>query len=457
MSRQWAAACAAITVCMVVPTGAGYALSLKEALAATYLTNPQLDAQRASLRATDEEVAKANSRFRPSLSITGSGGVQNLVTEKPAFTDIDRTQTSGAITLSEPLYRGGRTVAELRRARALVRAGRAVLTGTEQNVLLEAVTAYMDVARDEQIVALRREHVETLEQQLVATTQQLGVGAVTQTDVSQTETRLQSARAGFSVAEGQLGASRARFERAIGIPAESVDLAPVIPALPVNLDDAVGVALGNAPALIAARENAVAANFAIDGAIGALLPQVSLQLQYQYAQNATVFGVVNPNVTQRGASAFVQLTVPLYAGEANALVRQARQQYSQSLYNISDMERQIRQAIFANWNLYLSAQRAIAATEAQVAASGIALEGVIQEQRAGQRSVLEILNAQLESFNARIELAGARHNATVIAYQLILATGGLTARALDLDVKFYDPDEHLGRAAAAWFSLGTLE
>lgn len=429
------------------------ALTLKEALATAYMTNPQLDAARANLRATDEEVAKANAGWRPSVSATGTEGFQNLQTDKPTHDISNRNQVNAAATLSEPLYRGGRTVAEIKRAKALVRAGRAVLLGTEQTVLLDAVTGYLDVWRDLQVVNYRREHVRILEEQFQATNSQLAAGAITQTDAAQTEARLAAARSGLSIAEGQLGSSRARFERAVGRPAESLEDLPALPEFP-DLLQVIDHAVTNAPTLVAAKENAVAADYAIDDAIGALLPQLSLSLEYQYSKNATVLGVISPNVTQRGATAYVQLTVPLYeAGEPQALVRQAKQQHSQALFNVSDVERQVRQAATSGWQLLQAAKAAIVTDQTQVTADMTAVSGVLQEQRAGERAVLDVLNAQQELLNSEIDLANARHDSTVIAYQLLAATGELTAMSLALDVKPYDPNEHYNRAANAWFRL----
>ena len=332
----------------VLPVAAAFpahGMSLREALATAYATNPQIEAARANARAADEEVAKANAGWRPSLTISGSEGFQHIVTDHPQAPDDDRTLTSGTATLTEPLFRGGRTVAEIRRAKAQVRAAQAQLANTEQGVLLDAVVAYMDVLRDMATLEYRRSNVTVLEDQLNATTIQLNAGAVTQTDVQQTQARLALARAGLSVAEGNLATSRAKFERVIGRPAESLDAMPQLPNLPGTMDEAINRAVTTSPALVVAQENSRAADYAVDAAVSQLLPQVSLQLQYQYAKNSTVLGVVSqPGVTQRDASAFVQVTVPLYQGGAEyAGIRQAKEQRSQLLANVADVDRQVRE------------------------------------------------------------------------------------------------------------------
>ena len=451
---------AVLLASVLVPSALAYpaeaeAMSLKEALATAYATNPQIEGARANLRATDEELAKANSGWRPSVNVNGSEGFQHIITDQPTHSQDDRNLVSGTATLSEPLFRGGRTVADIRRARALVRAGQAQLLNTEQSVLLDAVTAYMDVVRDMSNLDYRRNNVQVLEDQLAAGNTQLNAGAITQTDVQQTQARLAVARAGVSTAEGQLAASRARFERVIGRPAEALEPMPALPDLPATQDEAIARATAASPALLAAQENSRAADYAVDQAIGALLPQVSLSLQYQYAKNSTVIGVLSPGVTQRDAAAFVQVTVPLYQGGAEyAAVRQAKEQRSQSLANVSDVDRQVRQNAQSAWSGFTSAQASIASNQTAVEANQSAVMGVIQEQRAGERSILDILNAQQELLSGEIGLANAQHDAAVAAFQLLAATGQLTARTLALDVKPYDPLEHYNADGSAWIGLG---
>jgi outer membrane protein len=432
------------------------ALSLKEALATAYATNSQIEAARANARATDEELAKAHAGWRPSITLGGTAGYQDITTDQPIHSNIGRDEIDGTATLTEPLFRGGRTVAEIRRAKALIRAAQAQLTNTEQAVLLEGVTAYMDVVRDTAALAYRRNNVQVLQDQLDAGNIQLAAGAITQTDVQQTQARLATARAGSSLAESQLATSRARFERVIGRPAETLETMPQLPSLPGTLEEAVNRAITSSPALIAAQENSRAADYAIDVATSSLLPQASLQLQYQYAKNSTVLGqLANPNIAQRGASAFVQVTVPLYQGGAEyATVRQAKEQRSQLLANVAEVDREVRESTQGAWGAFIAAQAAISSNEMAVAANRGAVMGVIQEQRAGERSILDILNAQQELLSGEIGLVSAQHDATVAAFQLLAASGQLTVRALALEVKLYDPQVHYNSDASAWFGLG---
>ncbi|HYK79846.1 MAG TPA: TolC family outer membrane protein [Micropepsaceae bacterium] len=445
---------AALAPLLVVCPFPASALSLREALVTAYATNPQIESARANLRATDEEVAKANAGWRPSLSLNGSEGFQNIITDQPVHGESDRNQLSGTASLTEPLFRGGRTVAEIRRAKALVRAGQAQLVNAEQTVLLDAATAYMDTVRDTANVEYRRSNVQVLQDQLDASNTQLNAGAITQTDVQQTQARLATARAGLSVAEGQLIASRAKFERVIGRPAETLEAMPALPPLPATMDEAVTQAVAMAPALITAQENSRAADYAIDQATAALLPQVSLSLQYQYAKNSSVIGLISPKVTQRDASIYLQVTVPLYQGGAEyAQVRQAKEQRSQSLANVTDADRQVRETAQSAWGNFTSARDSIASNELAVQANQGAVMGVLQEQRAGERSILDILNAQQELLSGEIGLANAQHDATVAAFQLLASTGQLTAKSLALDTPLYDPLKHYNRDASAWVGL----
>lgn len=444
-----------LTQLVVMPEAMAASLTLKEALATAYATNPKIEAARASLRATDEEVAKAHAGWRPSVNVNGYYGTQHIITDEPTSSSVTRDLANATATLSEWIYRGGRTVAEVGRAKALVRAGQAQLASVEQGVLFDGAGAYLDVVRDTANVDYRRANVKALEDQLNATNIQLRTGAVTQTDVAQTQARLGIARAGLATAEGQLATSRAKFERVIGRPSETLEAMPALPPLPATLEEAVSTATGRAPTLIAARENSRAADYAVNSAIGALLPSVSVQLQYQYGKNSTTLGIISPpNISQQETAVFVQLTVPIYQGGAEqAAVRQAKEQRSQSLANITDTDRQVREGAQSAWGTLLGARASIASNQMAVEANQSALMGVMAEQRAGERSILDVLNAQQELVGSQISLATANHDAAVAAFQLLNATGTMGAADLGLDVKLYNPLEHYDAHSAAWIGL----
>jgi outer membrane protein len=301
-------------------------LTLQEALGIAYETNPQLAAQQAALRATDEDVARANAGWRPQISATGTYGYQEF--KISGFGTIPTHPMTGTIALTQPIFRGGRTVAQISRAMALVRAGEAQLTATEQTVLLNAATAYMDVVRDAGALDLNRKNVDLLKKQSESTSLQFKAGALTRTDVAQSEARLAGAQTQLAAAEASYAASQATFLQVIGTPAETLEQTPAMPAAPEKTDDVLALAQKQNPALVQAKENARAADYAVNDALGALLPQVSVTGQYQYSEgslnNGVAFGIGGNAGPTRSTTVLGQVNVPIYQGGAeHASVRQA--------------------------------------------------------------------------------------------------------------------------------------
>jgi outer membrane protein len=462
-------------------------MTLSEALGIAYETNPQLAAAQAGLRANDEEVAKANGGWRPSISVGATYGVQkyffpvaisgggivtgpntgNLPTRAGDTTQI----VNGSITdhplqgqaiISQPLFRSGRTVAEIGRAKALVRSGRAQLTATEQTVLLNAVTAYMNVVRDSAIVKLREHNVEVLRRQRDSTQLEFKAGSLTRTDVAQSEARLATAQSDLTTARGQLATSRADFLQQIGRPAESLESKPPLPKIPSEQGRILDMALHQNPALLTAQANERAADYAVDDAWGAMGPTLSVQGQYLYSQSALNsvqgFGADGGSpsaVANHGVAIIGQLNVPIYqAGVEEATVRQARELHAQSRLNVAVADRQVREAVEAAWSNYESALGTIDSNEATAKADEIAFEGVSKEQQVGGRTVLDVLNAEQELLNAQVALVSSERNAVVAAYSVLAAGGALTARSLGLNVKLYDPLVHYERDADKWIGFG---
>jgi outer membrane protein len=432
-------------------------ISLAEALGVAYETNPQLSAAQANLRAIDEEVAKANAGWRPSINAQGSWGPQQA--NISGYGTISAHPLQGQVTITQPLFRGGRTYAEIGRAKALVRAGRAQLTATEQSVLLDAVTAYMNVVRDEATVNLRQNNVDVLKKQRAETQERFNVGELTRTDVSQSQARLAGAQSELIVAQGQLAADRAVFAQVIGRPSEELEDFPALPQLPAAPEEALNVALQANPALVQSRENAKAADYAVDDAVGTLLPSLALQGQYQYQRGGfnTLGGVGSSgalSVTEKLTSIQGVLNVPIYQGGADqAEVRQAKEYRSQAEMNIVTSDRSVRQAVQSAWETFVSAQATIKSNEEQVKADTIAFEGVRREQQVGGRTTLDVLNAQQELLNSQLSVVIAQRNTVVAAYQLLAAAGKLTAQNLGLKVTLYDPVEHYDDDAARWIGL----
>lgn len=438
------------------PAGAA-TISLGEALGIAYETNPQLSAAQANLRAIDEEVAKANAGWRPTINAQGAWGPQQA--DISGFGTINAHPLQGQVTITQPLFRGGRTYAQIGRAKALVRAGRAQLTATEQTVLLDAVTAYMNVIRDEAAVKLNQNNVDVLKQQRDETRERFKVGELTRTDVSQAEARLAGAQSALIAAQAQLAADRAQFAQVIGRPPEELESEPQLPKLPESIDAALKVALQSNPALVQARENARAADYAVDDATGALLPSLALQGQYQYQRGGfNTFGGLGSagalSVSEKLTTIQGILNVPIYQGGADhAAVRQAKEYRSQAELNIAVSDRSVRQAVQAVWENFMAARATIDSSKAQVKADEIAFEGVRREQQVGGRTTLDVLNAQQELLNSQLSVVVAQRNTVVAAYQLLAVMGQLTARNLGLKATFYDPAEHYEEDAARWLGL----
>jgi outer membrane protein len=426
--------------------------TLNDALSVAYETNPSLDSQRAGQRATDENVAQANANWRPQISVGGSYGYEGIHGGLGIPGTFPLHPLTDQLNVSEPIFRGGRTYAEIRKAKATVRAGRAQLLNAEQSVLFDAVSSYMDVVRDEATLRLRQNNVGVLQKQLDATQEQFKVGELTRTDVAQSQARLAGAQADLVTAQGQLAVSRSNFEHAIGRPAETLESQPALPRLPPNEDGAIAIATSTNPVLIQAREEEKAADYAVDDALGALLPQVSVNGQYQYSQGSlTSFGVGTQHIT----SVLGQITVPIYQGGAEeSAVRQAKQLRSQAELAIADTQRQVVDATRTAWQSFVTAQATIQSNRAQVDANQVAFDGVKQEQQVGSRTILDVLNAEQELLNAQVSVVVSQRDSYVAAYQLLAAMGLLTAKNLALHVRLYNPLQNYDDNAARWFGLG---
>jgi outer membrane protein len=451
-------------------------LTLDEALSVAYETNPQLAAQQASLRATDENVAIANGGWRPTISAGGTYAYQQFYFFPQSVTDpvtgavifgpissVSAHPLQGALTVTQPIFRGGRTIAEIGRAKAQVRSARAQLLAAEQTVLLSAATAYMDVVRDTAILSLRELNVQVLKKQADATQAQFNAGSLTRTDVAQAQARLAGAESDLTAAHSELAISNANFLQAIGRPPETLEVEPMLPAgMPRGVDDSMTLAIQQNPAMVQARENEIVADYSVDDAVGALLPTFSVQGQYGYGQGSLVSptGTLNvsagpPHTADHSVTVTGSLNVPIYqAGVAEAAVRQAKELHAQAQLTVSVTDRQVRDTVASAWATFEAAEASIASNEAAERANEIAFEGVRKEQQVGGRTILDVLNAQQELLNAAVALVTAKRNAEVAAFAVLAANGSLTAKDLGLKVKLYDPLEHYDDDAARWFGYG---
>ncbi len=426
--------------------------TLRDALSRAYSVNPTLNAARAEVRAVDEGVSQALSGFRP--SIIGDSRFGTTVTGTRPDLGRDRTSSiaSVGVTAQQNLFAGFRNVNNTKQAEATVRAARASLANIEQNTLLSAAEAYMNVIRDEAIVRLQQQNIEVLAEQLRATQDRFSVGELTRTDVAQSEARLAGARFDLSSAEANLLTSRATYRQVIGTePRNLVSGQPVLNLLPNNVDRALSVGISEHPAIVSASFSEESAAFAVKVAEGALLPDLSLQASVD-VQTEPSPGI-NTSVT---GTVLGVLTVPIYqGGQEYSFVRQAKQTRAQLRLEIDVARDQVRAAVLSAWGSLQSAIGSIESATAQVRAATIALEGVREEARVGQRTTLDVLNAEQELLNARVSLVSAERDRVVASYALLSAIGRLSAGTLGLAVREYNVEQNYEAVRDRWFGLRT--
>ncbi|WP_291297496.1 TolC family outer membrane protein [Elioraea sp.] len=437
---------------MLLPAMPAGAQTIREALALAYANNPTLQAARARLRATDENVPQALSGWRPTVTLQGQAGYADGTQTGAsnngirARNDAERNPLSGSATISQPLYRGGRTVAATRRSESQVLAERANLLATEQTVLLEAGTAYANVIRDQEVLRLTINNVRVLERQLQAARDRFRVGEITRTDVAQAEARLERARSERARADGDLQVARAVFQRLIGEAPRSLTPPPGIRAVVNNADEAARLAENNNPNLIRARFDEQAALANVDLLFGELLPSAALQGSTFRNDDSSL-----RDTRSTGSQLLATLSVPLYqGGQEHARVRQAKQQAQQARDAFDEVRRQVVENARRAWETLESARAEVNARSAQIRANEIALDGVQREALVGSRTTLDVLNAEQELLDSRVALVRTTRDFLVASYGLTAAAGRLTARDLALPVQIYDPLDYYNAVRDRW-------
>jgi outer membrane protein len=476
---SWAGALAVgLIACAALPLAAplAHGETLESALVEAYRNNPSLNATRASVRATDENVPQALSGYRPKITVTASGGEQSLSSTvkelnplsstrpllcgstscPPLYNPAYYSKQSGynspfnyGATISQTLFNGFQTSNKTRQAESQVLAARATLQTTVQTVMLNAATAYMNLLRDSAILDLQRRNVEVLQEQLRQTRDRFNVGEVTRTDVAQSESRLASGRSQVLLAESNFNASQATYRQVIGSnPGKLTPAAPVDRFSPRSLKGAVGLGTTSHPSVATAQYNVDAAQLAVKVAEGALLPTVSVQGNYQ--KNYLAVGSLT-TMESYNASVLGTLTIPIYQGGAEySIIRQAKETLAQRRLDFDTARDAVRQQVVQAWGQLESAKANIDATKAQVQASEIALNGVREEARVGQRTTLDVLNAQQELVNARVAMVTAQRDRVVASYILLAAVGRLSPHVLGLHVPAYSPVVHYEQVRDSW-------
>ena len=436
--------------------------TIQGALIQAYQGNPQLNAQRAQVRSTDENVPQALSGYRPKIAVTASAGYQyndTLTTQGGTPTQLVRTDIHGAnpprsaaLTINQTLYNGNQTANKTRAAEAQVSGAREALRVLEESVLFSAASIYMDYLRDSATVEVQKSNVRVLEQTLKQTRDRFNVGEVTRTDVAQSEAQLAAGKTQELQAESNLNTTRSNYRRIIG--SEPQNLAPGSPVdrfLPKTLQQAVDLSLVENPNVTAAMYGIDVNFLTVKVNEGALLPTVSLQATAQEAYEQTL-------ITQRAftASVATNLTIPLYQGGAEySLIRQSKENLAQQRLTLEQTRDQTRATTVTAWGQLEASKAQVISAQAQVTASEIALNGVREEAKAGQRTTLDVLNAQQALVNARIALVTAQHDRVVASYSVLQAIGRLQPQVLGLNTTTYDPSVHYHQVRDSWFGMRT--
>lgn len=439
---------------LIAPSSVKAADTLNGALARAYANNPTLNAQRAALRVTNEGVPQALSGYRPRITGTADIGATRLESQTPGrgTTTTNFLPRGAQIQLDQTLWNAGRTANAVSQAESLVLAGRETLRVSEQTVLLDAATSYMNLLRDTAILNLNRNNVEVLEEQLRQTQDRFNVGEVTRTDVAQSEARLASARSQLAAAEANFRSSSGRYRQIVGVtPKRLAPGRPVERGLPRTLDEATRIGMARNPSIVAALHTFDAAEIGVKVAEAELYPTlgVTATVSQRYDTNT-------PEDRRTSASVVGRLTVPIYeGGQTYSRTRQAKELAAQRRLEADIARETIRAAVITAWTSIESTKAQIIAAQAQVAAAETALNGVREEAKVGQRTTLDVLNAQQELLTARSSLVTAQRDRVIASYNLLSAIGSLNADVLNLRAERHDPRRHYDQVRDKWIGTQT--
>lgn len=434
------ASVALISILALVPQPAS-AETLYQAMAKAYENNPDLNAARAGLRATDEGVALAKSGYRPIIgaeAVATSTNTESLVTNSASI----------GVSITQTLFDGFQTRNNVRAAEAQVFAGQQNLRGTEIDILLATVQAYANVNRDNQIVVFRKQNIAFLQEQLSAAQARFDVGESTRTDVSLAQAQLAGAKASLTAAVAQAKSSAAVYAQIVGsVPKSLKAVALPRKLLPGSLDKAVAQGITDHPAVLAALHGVDAAGYAVKSEEGTFLPGVKLSGSVAEADGGITTGQVQAKVT-----------IPIYqGGAASASVRQAKEKLGQQRILVDSARRSIEQSVVSSWTQMEAAIATIEANKAQLSAANLALNGVVEERRVGQRTTLDVLTAQQTVLDAKEAISQSERNAIVASFSVLASTGKLTIDRLGLHVANYQPEKHYEATKDRWYGLRTVD
>ena len=429
--------------------------TLAEALASAYSTNPGLLAQRADLKSVDEGVPVALGNWRPNVVLSGDIEREfnrNNTRLTEGEKDQIRTARNVQLLVTQPLFRGFRTVAEVNQAENNVLSKRAALIGVEQDLLLNAATTFLTVLENQSVLDLNVRNEEVLRRQLEATVDRFRVGEITRTDVSQAEARLAGTTAARLKSQGDLRISKASYVNVIGEAPGKLITPEALSDLPKNLEQAKELAGKEHPDIISAKLTSRTAQENVKVKRGELYPTLNMVGTLKRDWES-----VNNDSQVSSGEVRLDLTVPLYQkGTVISGLRKARIDAGKSKIDLENTRRTVLENVENAWESLKSTRAQIKSFKAQILAAEIALEGVQREASVGSRTVLDVLDAEQELLDARVSLVGAQRDEVVASFQLKEATGQLTAKNLELPVTLFDPTNYYNKVRDIIFDAESL-
>ena len=429
--------------------------SISGAMAKAYANNPDLNAARAGLRATDEGVAIAKSGYRPQIAASASRTTSwNSNSGSPLVADHNVISDSVGITITQVVFDGFQTLNKIRAAESGVFASREQLRANEMQILLSAATSYANIARDQDIVAIRKQNLQFLREQLNAAKSRMQVGEGTSTEVAQAQAQLAGSEALLAAAISQLKQSESVYMQIVGERPSGIKQAgPASKGVPSQMDTAVSIGLKDHPSILAAEHAVDSAGYSVETAQGTMLPGVVLQGSVQHGYNS-----FSSTLTGDTSSLTAKLTVPLYQGGVEyGQVRQAKETLGQRRIQVDSARLSVQNAIISGYAQLEAAKAALSANKQQLTAANLALSGVIEERNVGQATTLDVLTTQQNVLNAKESIAQTQRNLVVASYAVIAATGHLTVKEQGLNVAEYNPEEHYNAVKDAWIGLRTVD
>ncbi|MCZ4093366.1 TolC family outer membrane protein [Sinorhizobium psoraleae] len=431
--------------------------NINDALSKAYQKNSELNSIRADVRVTAENIAKAKSGFRP--TITGSAGL-SYTTKRSNFSNRLTTGSFG-VQIDQTLFDGFQTKNNVAAAEARSAASVEQLRSSVEQTLFSAAQAYMNVLHDRRAAVLTRQNLAFANEWVRSAKARMDVGEGTGTDVAQTEAFRANAVAAVSLADSQVKTSEAIYRRIVGDNAGKLEPGqPLSRLLPRNLNSAFVIANKEHPAILASAHLVDAAGHTVKSSEGALLPQETAEAGISERGNPTSGsgGSVGSGPYGFGTSAKVGLNVrvPIYqAGKAAAQVRQSKESLSQSRIEVDVSRNEVRKAVADAWSAYESSRSNVRANKDNVSYTELALNGIVDERSVGQRTTLNVLEAQQDVINAKLNLIASERDLVLSTYAILQATGLLSPDRLGLDVAKYNHEEHYNAVKDKWIGIRT--